>query len=403
MAPAASSGGQQAGDASLIQAVRDGDVSAFSLLYERHLGAARRLARQLAAPADAGELATAGFSKVLGAVQRGEGPTESFRAFLLSSIHGIHLERTRAVRRVSVEQRAAAAIFRSLPERWQMVLWHLEVEGQQPRDVAPLLAMTPESVSALAYRAREGLRQAYLEAHLAASTDEDCRWAAPMLGAYVRNALSARQATQVDTHLDSCARCTGLYLALCEVNSDLGAVLAPGMLGNAAGDYLATTPGRSAATRGVSGTRKILGGGLSRLAVQPFRSAGAAGGAAAAVVVVAVMTAAVASLGQSPNSPATAQRNQPPAVAERTPVTRTAATSQPAPSKTPRVRAASVLPATTSSPSPGLPPAHTAAAPTAAPSPSPTIACATKDNLLLFGVDLVEDVINTQLTDGPRC
>ena len=53
------------------------------------------------------------------------------------------------------ESGAAAKAFASLPERWQVVLWHLEVEGQKPADIAPLLGMSPNSVSALAYRARE--------------------------------------------------------------------------------------------------------------------------------------------------------------------------------------------------------------------------------------------------------
>ena len=46
-----------------------------------------------------------------------------------------------------------------------MVLWHTEVEQQKPADIAPLLGMSANSVSALAYRAREGLRQAFLSQH----------------------------------------------------------------------------------------------------------------------------------------------------------------------------------------------------------------------------------------------
>lgn len=45
----------------------------------------------------------------------------------------------------------AAEAFASLPERWRMVLWHLEVEGETPAEVAPLLWLTPNGVSALAY------------------------------------------------------------------------------------------------------------------------------------------------------------------------------------------------------------------------------------------------------------
>ena len=56
-----------------------------------------------------------------------------------------------------------ARAFASLPERWQAVLWHTEIEGARPADVAPLLGLTANGVAALAYRAREGLRQAYLQ------------------------------------------------------------------------------------------------------------------------------------------------------------------------------------------------------------------------------------------------
>ena len=61
----------------------------------------------------------------------------------------------------------AARAFHRLPERWQTVLWHTEVEQESPAEVAPLLGLTPNGVAALAYRAREGLRQAYLQEHLA--------------------------------------------------------------------------------------------------------------------------------------------------------------------------------------------------------------------------------------------
>ena len=39
----------------------------------------------------------------------------------------------------SEDARMVAAAFASLPERWQMVLWHTEVEGRPAAEVAPLL------------------------------------------------------------------------------------------------------------------------------------------------------------------------------------------------------------------------------------------------------------------------
>jgi DNA-directed RNA polymerase specialized sigma24 family protein len=53
--------------------------------------------------------------------------------------------------------------FATLPERWRIVLWHLDVMNEPSTQVAPLLGMTPGGVETLAHRAREGLRKAYLQ------------------------------------------------------------------------------------------------------------------------------------------------------------------------------------------------------------------------------------------------
>ena len=73
-------------DAELISAVRGGDVDAYGTLFERHVEAARRLARQLVPPADADDLVSEAFVKVLGVLQRGGGPDVAFRAYLLTSV-----------------------------------------------------------------------------------------------------------------------------------------------------------------------------------------------------------------------------------------------------------------------------------------------------------------------------
>ena len=86
-----------------------------------------------------------------------------------------------------------------------MVLWHTEVEQQKPADIAPLLGMSANSVSALAYRAREGLRQAFLSQHATDPDDVDCAWTRDHLGAYVRGGLSRRDAGRVDDHLAAAA------------------------------------------------------------------------------------------------------------------------------------------------------------------------------------------------------
>ena len=84
------------GDAELITAVRGGDVSAYGTLFERHVDAARRLARQLTSPSDADDLVSDAFAKVLRVLQNGGGPDLAFRAYLLTAVRRLHVDKIRA-------------------------------------------------------------------------------------------------------------------------------------------------------------------------------------------------------------------------------------------------------------------------------------------------------------------
>lgn len=253
-------------DAELISSVRGGDVSAYGDLFARHRDAATRLARQLVSAPDADDLVSEAFAKVLNVLLAGGGPDVAFRAYLLTAVRRLHVDKIRSTNRAmptddltpydegepfkdtviaGFEGGVAARAYASLPERWQLVLWHLEVEGQKPADVAPLLGMTPNSVSALAYRAREGLRQAYLQMHSADIGDSECRWTHDKLGAYVRNGLSRRDAAKVEEHLRNCRKCTALFIELTEVNSSMAGVIGPVVLGSASVAYLESIKGAS--------------------------------------------------------------------------------------------------------------------------------------------------------------
>jgi hypothetical protein len=157
------------------------------------------------------------------------------------------------------------------------------VEGQKPADSAPQLGMSANSVSALAFRAREGLRQAFLTMHLSDISETECRWVNEHLGAYVRQGLSKRDTTKVQTHLEGCRRCTAMYLELTEVNSNLSAIIAPLLLGAAATGYVASTGGISAA--GVVSTIA----GRVRDVVVGNATAATAGAVAASVAAAAVV------------------------------------------------------------------------------------------------------------------
>jgi RNA polymerase sigma factor (sigma-70 family) len=297
---------QAPSDAELISAVRGGDVAAYGELFERHVGAARRLARQLARGPDADDLVSDAFAKVLTVLQSGGGPDVAFRAYLLTAVRRLHVDRVRAQSKLTpaddmsafdpgvpfrdtavegFESAAAAKAFASLPERWQMVLWHLEVEGQKPADIAPLLGMSANSVSALAYRAREGLRQAFLTAHLSDTGDEECRWVTGQLGAYVRGGLSKRDSAKVKAHLDGCRRCTAVYLELTEVNDNLAGIIAPLLLGGAAAAYVSASGGAALGGVGVlvDRAKDFVSGNLAAVGA----------GAVAATIAVAVAIAIV--------------------------------------------------------------------------------------------------------------
>jgi RNA polymerase sigma factor (sigma-70 family) len=245
------------GDAELIKAVRAGDAQAYGELYRRHHASALRFARWLAGPlGDAEDIAADAFARVLAALKTGKGPNEAFRPYLISAVRNIcHDQARRAAREPPVgeptplnpgepfidpvlakdEGRLIATAFSELPERWQLVLWHTEVEGEKPAEIAPLLGISANAVAALAYRAREGLRERYLKAHLGSATDERCQATVDRLAAYARNKLSRADAQRVRQHLEGCGRCRLLFVDLTDINSRLGAVLGPIVLGTAAG------------------------------------------------------------------------------------------------------------------------------------------------------------------------
>ena len=90
-------------DAELIAAVRGGDAEAYGALFERHAGAARNLARQHSRnDADADDLVSEAFAKVLQVLHSGGGPDVSFRAYLFTTLRRVAYDRTRAGAKVQL-------------------------------------------------------------------------------------------------------------------------------------------------------------------------------------------------------------------------------------------------------------------------------------------------------------
>ncbi|GAB2513782.1 hypothetical protein GCM10027064_09500 [Microbacterium petrolearium] len=249
-------------DADLVLRSRSGDADAFGELWRRHYGSAIVAARSISPSLDADDLVQEAYAKIFQAIRRGGGPTGSFRAYLFTAIRNTAAAWGGARRETAVDEMdevedpatsedavdaaldrsLTTSAFRSLPSRWQEVLWYTEVEQMKPAAVSQLLGMKPAAVSQLAFRAREGLREAWIQAHIAAvGDDSDCRWTIERLGAHARGNLGTRDGGKVDRHVADCARCTIVAAEAHDVGSRLVLVLLPLAVGvTGAAGYLAS-------------------------------------------------------------------------------------------------------------------------------------------------------------------
>ncbi|MEU4801421.1 sigma-70 family RNA polymerase sigma factor [Actinosynnema sp. NPDC023587] len=256
-------------DRELLARVRSGDDSAFGELFSRHAEAVRRFAlRHVREHAEADDLTAEAFFRVLQAIRRGTGPTDHVRTYLLTVARRVAWEWSGRRRDVPVEDEelsrrvepfpdATASrpehalisrAFTSLPERWRTVLWQVEVEGERPAAVAPSFGLSANAMAALARRAREGLRAAYLQAHLAEDVGpRACNSVVAKLGNYTAGGVQGAEHRRIRKHLQTCSSCNSLHAELTEVCSTLRAhaagiavpvaataLLGPAVLGKAA-------------------------------------------------------------------------------------------------------------------------------------------------------------------------
>ncbi|GHE84885.1 RNA polymerase sigma factor [Amycolatopsis deserti] len=256
-------------DADLIEAVRAGDLLAYDRLFQRHLPAARRVASMMWRDrSEVDDLVAESFLRVLVAIRDGAGPAERFRPYLLVTLRNLAMDWSRrrercdpwaaardegapGVEEIVIDRltgEVARSAFETLPPRWRYVLWHTEMLGTRPATLAGELGMTANGVAALAVRAREGLRQAFLQAHVPAAGVEDCRTVRRRLGAWTRGKVTARQGRAVSAHLADCPKCHRVAAVLETVNGGLPALALVPLLGRWLGGGGA--PAASVATGG---------------------------------------------------------------------------------------------------------------------------------------------------------
>ncbi|MFC4898535.1 zf-HC2 domain-containing protein [Streptosporangium amethystogenes subsp. fukuiense] len=232
------------GDAELLAAVRNGDVAAYRVLQQRHAPAAYALARLLLGAESRGEsgaesrvegVVEESFAAVHQVIDQGDGPEQAFRVHLLTALRRTVGDTAGAA---DLEGSPVARAFSSMPERWQLVLWHAEVERARPDDTGLLLGLTVNGAAALAYRAREGMRQACLRIHLAETTAPECRPALARLGHHIRGGLTREQSRIVDEHLEGCSGCRAVLTELTGIGRSIRSVIGPLIVGPVFPAYL---------------------------------------------------------------------------------------------------------------------------------------------------------------------
>ncbi len=234
--------GSRSSEAELVAAVRTGNLEAYALLYRLHEAEALRCASRYSR-SGADDLRAEAFARMLAAIRAGHGPRGPVLPYLRRTIRNTADTWRRRDKRVvpiggadafdacradydSEHMRAELAIaaqaFAALPDRWRAVIKYTVIDDAQSLEsVRPLLGISAPAIASLAYRARERLREVYLQLHIQHIAKHECRPFAERLGAYTRGRISEVQRQCVSRHLSGCGPCADLFAMLERLNTTL--------------------------------------------------------------------------------------------------------------------------------------------------------------------------------------
>lgn len=233
-------------DRQLVAAARAGDAGAVAELYRIHHPVARGIARRTCRPDDVDDVVSEGFARVLHQLAQGGGPQVSFRAYLITAVRSAAadlarrqarivltddvdddatdpapLDRNRPDSVVRQESRILAEALAELPSRWQLVVWWTTVEQRSLAEVARSLDISSNAAAALAFRARRGLRDAYVRRHLPPVADPACSAFRDAVATTLLTRPDRAPLPAVASHADACEPCRSIVGEIGEARSEL--------------------------------------------------------------------------------------------------------------------------------------------------------------------------------------
>ncbi|MFG3508088.1 RICIN domain-containing protein [Streptomyces sp. NPDC047821] len=272
---APTSGGADAALAGMLGAAPGGggaaDAYPATVLMARHCGAVSDYAALLTASRTYASMAvSAAFARVLEELRQDAGAGEgAVRPRLLVAARRTVAEWADDPRIAALltglrrpagpgpDRRLVARAFAALPGPAQVLLWHREVEAEGISIPAALLAIDPRTATAQLEEARELFRAGCLRAHSELAADPECRHYNRLLDISLRR--GGALIPDIQRHLSKCRHCRYAADQLRHADGRLPLLLAEGVLGEGAGAYVESRPGRSRARTGAPGEARRAG------------------------------------------------------------------------------------------------------------------------------------------------
>jgi RNA polymerase sigma factor (sigma-70 family) len=269
-----------------VAATYAGNSRAYGLLWTRYEALARSVAWTLVSPdrARADDIVSEAFARVLGAINRGGGPTDAFRPYLLMTVRNVSTDMYRrynskvaAVGHLqelephldpvlnpdNADAELALKAWASLKDADRRLLYRSMIDELPSAQLGQELGLNPAAVNTRTARARERLRHAFLAQHIGGTTDATCRECRRDLAAYARGTLSTRKRDRVDAHLNDCDLCQRVAIEITDLNTAIKGLIGPMILPGSA-----TLVGLTSGKLGRPSTSRISAG-ISRLKSWP--------------------------------------------------------------------------------------------------------------------------------------